>query len=183
MENDDILVENVLNGNIESFSVIVSKYQNRLLNFLLGLTSCREDAEEILQDVFIRAYNYLYRYNSNWKFSTWIYSIAANSFKDYYNKKKKVVSCQYDYIQEDLRIDQFSLEEDYEAKELYKEVVKLINGLKDDQRIALILKQIQGFSYNEIAKILGVTGNNAKVKVFRARQTISEGLLKYKRGV
>lgn len=66
---------------------------------------------------------------------------------------------------------------------LYEEVVKLINGLKDDQRIALILKQIQGFSYNEIAKILGVTGNNAKVKVFRARQTISEGLLKYKRGV
>lgn len=107
MENDDILVENVLNGNIESFSVIVSKYQNRLLNFLLGLTSCREDAEEILQDVFIRAYNYLYRYNSNWKFSTWIYSIAANSFKDYYNKKKKVVSCQYDYMILSILLDTF----------------------------------------------------------------------------
>lgn len=182
MDNDSILVTNILNGNIDSFSILVSKYENRLFNFLLRLTSSREDSEEILQEVFIRVYNYLYRYDSKWQFCNWIYSIAVNSFKDFYKKKKRRVPEYYDTS--DYLVGSFSpIEDAYETKELYAEVLKLINGLKEDQRSALILRYIQGFSYNEIARILRISPDNTRMKVFRARQTISDGLLKnLKRG-
>ncbi len=184
MDNDNILVTNILNGNIDSFSILVSKYENRLFNFLLRLTSSREDSEEILQEVFIRVYNYLYRYDSKWQFCSWMYSIAVNSFKDFYKKKKRRITEYYDYTF-DYIVDSFSpIEDAYETKELYDEVVKLINQLKEEQRAALILKHIQGFSYSEIARILGMSPDNARMMVFRARQTISYGFLKnIKRGV
>ncbi|TYQ15061.1 UNVERIFIED_CONTAM: RNA polymerase sigma-70 factor (ECF subfamily) [Acetivibrio alkalicellulosi] len=182
MQNDDILITNILNGNMDSFSTLVFRYENRIYKFLIKLTSCREDAEEIMQDVFIRVYNYLYRYDSKWSFSTWIYSIAFNSFKDYYKKKRKLSSKKYDYQTGDYLETCSYMEEDYETKELYAEVVKLINSLKYDQKTALILKHIQGFSYNEIAKILGVSSDNARMKVLRAKKAISDGILKLKRG-
>jgi RNA polymerase sigma-70 factor (ECF subfamily) len=178
------LVTSILNGNLDSFSILVSKYENRLFNFLLRLTSSREDSEEILQETFIRVYSYLYRYDSKWQFSTWIYSIAVNSFKDFYKKKKRRHTEYYDYSSDYLQDSFTPIEDTYETKELYDKVVKLINGLKEDQRTALILKCIQGFSYNEIAKILDISPDNARMKVFRARQSISDGLLEnLKRGV
>lgn len=180
MDNDRILVTNILNGNIDSFSILISRYEKQLFNFLLRLTSSREDSEEIMQDVYIRVYNYLYRYDSRWKFCSWIYSIAVNSFKDFYKKKKQRNTEYYDYIPEYLVNSFTSIEDTYETKELYYEVVKLINGLKKDQRTALILKHIQGFSYTEIAKIIGTSQANARMKVLRARQAINDGLLKFK---
>lgn len=88
LDKDKTLVKNTLNGDIDSFSQLIGSYQESLFNFLFRLTSCREDAEEVLQDVFIRVYNYLYKYDERWNFSTWIYKIAVNSFKDHYKKRR-----------------------------------------------------------------------------------------------
>lgn len=180
MDNDNILVTNILNGDIDSFSILVSRYEKQLFNFLLRLTSSKEDSEEIMQDVFIRVYNYLYRYDSKGKFCSWIYSIAVNSFKDFYKKKKRRNTEYYDCIPDCLVGSFASIEDKYETKELYYEVVKLINSLKSDQRTALILKHIQGFSYAEIAKIMGISQVNARMKVLRARQAVNDGLFKFK---
>ncbi|MDP4180356.1 MAG: RNA polymerase sigma factor [Bacillota bacterium] len=183
MYEENILINNILNGDIDSFSALVNRYQNRLFKFLLGLTFCREDAEEILQDVFIRAYNYMHKYNCKWSFSTWIHKIAINTFKDFYKQKRKKDFVEY---HEDLslyKIDSgVSIDQAYESKELYKEVVEQINKLKSDYKIALILRCAQGFSYQDISKIMGVSVENAKTMVCRSRQTISNGL-KMKRGV
>lgn len=107
------------------------------------------------------------------------YSIAVNVFKDFYKKKKKHVS-QQSYSLEDIA-SVSGIEDDYEAKELFNEVVALINKLKYDQRAALILKHIKGFSYNEIAKILGTSSDNVRMKVCRAKQSICNEILN-KRG-
>lgn len=181
MKEDNTLIIETLGGNSNSFSVLVSRYQSKLLHFLMGVTSCREDAEEILQDTFIRAYNYLYKYDSKWSFSTWLYKIATNVSKDFYRKNKKRIMYKYEYIQQDVEDEILSLESYYEVKECYKNVIELINNLKTDYRIALVLKQIQGFSYADIGKVLGISPQNARVKVFRARQVINDGILK--RGV
>lgn len=182
MEEEKILVERVLDGDTDSFSVLVNKYQDRLYKFLLGLTFCKEDAEEILQDVFIRAYNYLHRYNGKWSFSTWLHKIAVNTFKDFYKRKKKRSFIEY---HDDLTVydvdSRNSLELYYEAKELYTEVSKLINGLKSHYRIALVLKCVQGFTYEEMGRILGISTVNAKLRVNRARQEIFTGLKKKER--
>ena len=72
------------------------------------------------------------------------------------------------------------IEENYETKELYSEVVKLINRLKEDQKTALILRHIQGFSYAEIAKIMEISQSNARMKVLMARHAINDGLLSFR---
>ncbi len=173
MNRDNVLIENVLNGNADSFSILVQCYQDQLYKFIYKLTVSREDTEDILQEVFIRVYNNLYRYNSRWKFSTWLYNIAVNVFKTQYTKKKKDPESI-----DGVEIDDISCsimdypDVAYEAKEQRLLIIKLIKGLKNDQKIALVLKHVQGFSYKEIADILEVTPEAAKMKVRRAKQII-----------
>jgi RNA polymerase sigma-70 factor (ECF subfamily) len=182
LEEEKLLINKVLDGDIDSFSVIVYRYQDRLYRFLLGLTFCREDAEEILQDVFIRVYNYLHRYNSKWSLSTWIHKIAVNSFNDHYKRKKKSDFIEYygDFAIYDVKHGN-SIELNYESKELYKEVTEIIDRLKRDYRVSIVLKCVQGFTYEEIGQILGISSVNAKIRVNRARQEIFKEL-KGKRG-
>jgi len=173
LNRDSVLIENVLSGNTDSFSILVQCYQNQLYKFIYKLTVSKEDTEDILQEVFIRAYNNLYKYNNSWSFSTWLYNIAVNVFKTQYKKKKKSLesfdSEQIDYISCSISDCPDSA---YEMKEQRELIVKLINGLKNDQKIALVLKHIQGFSYKEIADILEVSPEAAKMKVQRARKMI-----------
>ncbi len=175
MNRDNVLIENVLKGNADSFSILVQCYQDQLYKFIYKLTVSREDTEDILQEVFIRVYNNLYRYNSRWSFSTWLYNIAVNVFKTQYRKKKKNPESMDNEV-----IDYLSCSISdcpdvvYEMKEQRALIVKLINGLKNDQKIALVLKHVQGFSYKEIADILEVSPEAAKMKVQRAKKIICE---------
>lgn len=177
-----MLVNRVLNGDADSFSIIVHRYQDRLYRFLLRLTFSREDAEEILQDVFIRVYNYLHKYDSKWSLSTWLYKIAVNSFRDFCKRKKNNRLMEYscDVVLNNAKNDNL-LEINYESKELYDEVTRIICRLKRDYKVSIVLKCIQGFTYEEIGKILGISSVNAKVRVNRARQEIFKEL-KRKRG-
>ncbi len=173
MDRDSILVANTLKGDIDSFSLLVQNYQNRLYSFLLKMTYSREDAEEILQEVFIRAYNYLYKYNSSLSFSSWIYRIAVNTFKTEYKKKKK-----NDFVDlhgempEDLCSIDHCPETVYEMKEHYREIIGLVNSLKGEQKMAFLLKNVQGFSYKEVGEILGISAQAAKMRVQRAREAL-----------
>ncbi len=173
MNRDNVLIENVLNGNTDSFSILIQCYQDQLYKFIYKLTVSREDTEDILQEVFIRVYNNLYRYSSKWNFSTWLYNIAVNVFKTHYKKKKKDPENVNNESIDDISCSILDYPDvAYEVKEQRLLIIKLINGLKDDQKIALVLKHVQGFSYKEIADILEVTPEAAKMKVQRAKQII-----------
>lgn len=173
MDRDGILVANTLKGDIDSFTLLVQNYQNRLYSFLLKMTCSREDAEEILQEVFIRAFNYLYKYNSSWSFSSWIYRIAVNTFKTEYKKKKKsdIVDLHSELPEELYSID-YCPETVYETKEHYREIIEMVNTLKNEQKLAFLLKNIQGFSYKEVGEILGISTQAAKMRVQRAREAL-----------
>lgn len=85
-DRDNMLVESTLKGDVNSFEELVSFYQGRIFNFLSKMTATREDAEEITQEVFIKVYKNLYKYNCKWSFSTWIYRIAVNTLRSEYKK-------------------------------------------------------------------------------------------------
>ncbi len=183
MDIDNKLVSDTLNGDVDSFSILVTNYQERIFNFLFRLTLCREDAEELLQDVFIRVYKYLYTYNSSMKFLSWVYRIALNTYKDNCKRKKRQLSiCPFDdEINTGVKqTNQF--ETDFYARENFREIVKIINSLKEEYRIAIILKCIQDFSYKEIGEMLGITPQNAKMRVNRARKKIGKSLNKMNGG-
>lgn len=175
MVKDEVLVKKVLEGDTSGFTVLVKRYQDRLYSFLLKITYSKEDAEEILQDVFLRAYKYLYRYNEKWSFSTWIYKITANTYKFVYKKRKKYYEkITFERIPEELYNLQDCPEVVYENKEMYKEFLKMLGCLNEKQKIAVLLRHTNEFSYKEIGKILGISEYAAKMRVKRGREILRQ---------
>jgi len=172
-ERDSILIENTLKGDINSFEELMTLYQGKLFNFISKMTASREDAEEITQEVFIKVYKNLYKYNNRWSFSTWIYRIAINTLRSEYRKVKNIKNVDFYANVPELPAN-FSDYPDiaYEIKEQRVEIIKLIDGLKEDQKTALLLRCMQDFSFKEIGDILGISPEAAKMKIQRAKQTI-----------
>lgn len=170
---ENLLVSNILKGDSESFPKLVHTYQNQLYNFIYKMTYSKEDTEEILQDVFIKVYNNLYRYDSRYSFSTWIYRIALNTFKTAYKKKKrKLMHVSIDDFDKDIISDFGSPDIVFEIKENYMDIVGIINKLKEEQKVILILRYIKDFSYKEIAEIVGITPEAARMKAHRAKTSL-----------
>jgi len=176
LDNDRVLVESTLKGDTESFSKLVLKYQDRVYSFLVKMTLSREDAEDILQDVFIKAYNNLYKYDKRWCFSTWLYSIAINTFKSHYKRKKRLnaMDCCEEIPHAPDRYTNPEITAEY--NEQRAEIVRLIEELTLEQKTALVLKHIKGLSFKEIGHIMEISPEAAKMKVQRAKYTLCKKL-------
>lgn len=171
-ERDIALVQKILNGDVEAFGSLVSLYQSKLCSFISKMTVSYEDAEEITQEVFIKVYNNLNKYNSKWSFSTWIYRIAINLLRSQYRKTKGIHNVNIESIpQISAEIEQYP-DIAYEIKEKRQEIVALIDELKEDHKTALLLRCIEDFSFKEIGDILGVSPEAAKMKIQRAKHTL-----------
>ncbi len=170
---DAILVDKALKGDTEAFSNLVLKYENRLYGFLYKITFSKEDTEDIFQETFLKAYNNLYRYDNKWAFSTWLYKIAINIFKNYY-KKKKVTMCCYDEIP-DVKCDlSVSPEIALEIKDSKKQILEIINSLSFGQKTAVCLRYFNDLEYKEIGRIMNISLGAAKMKVQRAKNILCE---------
>jgi len=173
--DESILISNTLNGDIQSFALLVQAYQGQLYNFIYKMTKSKEDTEDILQDVFVKVYNNLYKYNNNYRFSTWIYSITLNTIKSSIKKRNTRASS---YYLDDLIEEIPSLENNpellIEVKEHYREIIEVIDSLKEKQKTAFILRYIKDFSYKEIGKIMGISQDAAKMKVHRAKSSLAQ---------
>lgn len=141
------------------------------------MTKSKEDTEDILQEVFVKVYNNLYKYNSNYCFSTWIYSITVNTLRSTYKKmKRRPLSHFIDDLTEEISISDNCPELLMEVKEHYKEIVEVIDSLKEKQKTAFILRCIKNFSYKEIGNIMGISQEAAKMKVHRAKSALAAKL-------
>lgn len=184
VEKETVLVSNILKGDIKSFEILMNKYRNRIYNFLLKMTFSKEDAEDMTQEVFVRAYNSLYQYNSKWCFSTWIFKIAVNVFKTEYAKKKNREAKELQNMLSGQRVsNNMEPEKVLENIETRMEILKMLEELKVDQRMALVLKYVQGFSYKEIGEVLKMSPENAKVRVMRAKKYLAGNYCKFKGGM
>ncbi|NLM12032.1 MAG: RNA polymerase sigma factor [Clostridiaceae bacterium] len=183
MQEDQTQIKRIRDGDIEAFEELIDKYKNKLFSFLVKMTCSRQDSEEILQEVFIRVFNNINKYDDRWMFSTWIYRIAINTYKSYMKKTKRLKTVPID----DVVINKGMTGEEnpekiYERNERQQEIITLINSLKDKQRVPLILKYVKDFSYAEISDILGISEEAAKMRVLRAKKNICEKYMERHRG-
>jgi RNA polymerase sigma-70 factor, ECF subfamily len=177
--NDRELVRRAQNGDKEAFEELVSRHQHRVLAVAGGILRRREDVEDIGQQVFVKAYFSLKRFDQRAAFSTWLYKITVNECWDLLRKKKvRPLVYESDLSEEQARqfgaTDQRkSNEPDIRDKlEARQRVEMLLEGLDERDRTMLILKEVQGFAVEEIAQILGLNANTVKVRLFRARRRI-----------
>jgi RNA polymerase sigma-70 factor (ECF subfamily) len=182
MSGETQLLELAKAGSLPAFEELVSAYEKKIYNYCLRMTNCREDAEDLTQEVFIKVYRSLKSFRGNSQLSTWIYRIAHNICIDKFRKTKaNVYSLSQTKDREDEReIELASAEPTPEEKMLAKErqefIQKCINGLRPEYRSVIILRDIQHYSYEEIAGILDVPLGTVKSHISRARTALREAV-------
>lgn len=179
--NDSEIISRVLNGDQQAYAGLVSRYQNYVFTLTLRMIKSREDAEEVAQDVFIKAYKYLSDFRGASKFSTWLYTIVNNTCITFLRKKKlETHSLDNEKVFEiaDSKDSGFSANQvEQKSKQvMVHNAIALLNP-DDGEIITLFYKGEQ--TLEEIAGILGIEPNTAKVRLYRARTRLKEKMETY----
>jgi RNA polymerase sigma factor (sigma-70 family) len=171
---DSDLVNKCLSGEQEAFSEIVTRYKKLIYSVVYNMISDKQEVNDISQEVFIRIYKSLNRYNPEYKFSTWTVKIATNLCLDTLRKKK------FDSVSIDEMIDVSSSVDTPEGKYIKKEkserIRKAIAELPDKYRVPILLFHQNGLSYEEITGILNEPMTIVKNRLYRARLMLREKL-------
>lgn len=179
--NDTEIISNVLNGDHQAFAVLVSHYQNYVFTLALRMVKNREDAEEVAQDAFIKAYKYLADFKGNSKFSTWLYTIVNNTGITFLRKKKLEIHSLNNgkiFDMAENRDSGFNANQ-VEQKSKIAMVNNAISRLNPDDAEVITLFYQAEQSLEEIAGILGIESNTAKVRLHRARTRLKEKMETY----
>jgi RNA polymerase sigma-70 factor (ECF subfamily) len=186
--DDRELVRRAQQGEKEAFEVLVARHQGRVFAVAGGILRNREDVEDISQQVFLKAYFSLNRFDQRSAFSTWLYKITVNECWDLLRKKKvRPLVFESELSEEQAHAYQSTEQKtDYagdvsEQLETRQQLDRWLDCLEERDRAMLVLKEVQGFTVEEIAEIMGINGNTVKVRLFRARQKIAEKIRRKKR--
>lgn len=178
---DNEVITRVLRGEHQLYAELVTRYQNFVFTLALRYTPVREDAEEIAQDVFVKAYKALKDFRGESKFSTWLYSIVNSTAITFLRKKKLDVSSldnEYVYEQAEGK-DSGTNANQVEVKSKVEMVTKAIQLLSPDDANLITLFYKAEQSLEEIARIMNMETNTVKVKLHRARTRLKEKMEKY----
>jgi RNA polymerase sigma-70 factor (ECF subfamily) len=184
---DVALVERVRGGDVSAYDTLVRKYERQLFRIAQHITQNREDAEDVMQDAFLKAYEKLEQFQGNSKFYTWLVRIAVNESLMRLRKRRtgKMVS-----IDEDIETEEGSVprdladwapdpEQNYNQAELAEILRKTIQGLPQGFRIVFVLRDVEGLSTEETAETLGLSVPAVKSRLLRARLQLRERLSRY----
>ena len=187
-EADRELVRRAQQGDKEAFEVLIRKHQGRVFAVAGGILHSREDVEDIAQQAFLKAYFSIKRFDQRAAFSTWLYKITVNECWDLLRKRKvRPLMYEADLSEEQAHTYQSreaggenarDVSQQLEARE---QVEEWLDCLEEKDRTMLVLKEVQGFTVEEIAGIMGLNGNTVKVRLFRARQRVAERIRRKKR--
>lgn len=171
-KTDDIqYIEAVKNGNISAFSYLVEKYRNMVYSLALKLMKRPEEAEEMAQDTFIKAYQKIDTYEGKSKFSTWLYSITYNGCISELRKRRIEFASIDDRVmsdQDEMKMYDYYRETKKEDQEKYLNLA--LSKLPEDDQVLVTLYYYEGQSMDDISLITGLTVSNIKVKIHRARK-------------
>src|ERR1700689_4331970 len=180
-EEERQLVRLAQSGEEAAFEELIRRHQQRVFGLVHGILRRREDVEDVVQQVFLKVFVSLKRFDQRAAFSTWLYKIAVNECWDYLRKKKvRPLVYESDLSEEQVsRLDGIvsaerppqSADDRAEVREFLEQVLEKV---PEQDRQLLILKEMEGFSVQELAVILDLNANTVKVRLFRARGKIME---------
>ena len=179
--SDEDLIKRFQDGDEQAYVELVNRYRDRLMNFVYRFTSDSEQSEDIVQETLIKLYTHKHYYKKIAKFSTWIYTIAANYAKTELRKKKnrkitnlsQMSSDEKDY---DLPSVQPDTDQLIESEYLEKRIQSAINTLPLHFKTVIVLRDVQELSYDEISNIVEVPLGTVKSRINRARLQLQKEL-------
>ncbi len=173
------IIESVLKGNVNDYSLIIDRYKNKAFSLLVNILKNKMDAEEALQDSFIKAYNSLNNFRNESQFSTWFYKVVYNTGLTILSSKKRKIEMQMDSF-EDLIYIKNEDDEVYsisENKKIY--LLNLVDKLPIRNSLVLILYYMDNLSIKEVSEVLDLSLVNAKVLLHRSRNLLRDLLIQH----
>ena len=183
-EIDQILVERVQRGDKKAFELLVSKYQRKLMRLVSRLVFDQAEAEDVVQEAFIKAYRALPNFRGEAAFYTWLYRIGINTAKNYLvtQGRRAPTSTDSDVEEAEGFSDADGLrdintpESLLASKQIAATVNAAMSALPEELRNAITLREIEGLSYDEIAEVMLCPIGTVRSRIFRAREAIAERL-------
>src|SRR6266542_3121979 len=181
--DDSAVVTSFLGGEERAFSELVDRYQTRLLNFVYRTIGDREKAEDLVQEVFIRVYRHIHRFDRTKKFSTWVYTIASNLAKNELRNRSRnplvlfqTSTGNWDDEDRPLQFEDTTARPDdmYRKRHLRELVEESVAKLPEHHRHVFVLRELEGKSYEEIAEITDCNLGTVKSRLNRARNSFAE---------
>jgi len=178
---DQLLVERVQKGEKKAFDLLVLKYQSRVIALVTRYVKNHEDALDVTQEAFIKAYRALPRFRGDSAFYTWIYRIAINTAKNHLVSRGRRPACvdidagdaENFESAEGLR-DLGSPERNLLKDEIEKTVHRVLEELPDELRTAVMLREFEGLSYEDIAQVMECPVGTVRSRIFRGREAIDQ---------
>ena len=168
-QDDLTLVKQSLSGDNKAFESIVDKYQKTIFNVALKVTDDHDDAEDITQSVFIKAYEKLDSFDPKYRFFSWLYRIVINESLNFVNQRNR-----FEGLDESAASTEKSPEESYDETQTTKAVQDALMNLSLEQRVVIVLKHFQDLPYRDIGYILDLPERTVKSRLFSARQALRE---------
>jgi RNA polymerase sigma-70 factor, ECF subfamily len=175
MKDERTIIKSILEGQIQEYGLLVERYQNPVFRVIFNMVNDYEDARELTQDVFVKAYESLSQYNPEYKFFSWIYRIAINRALLFVRNKKPYVSLEKIAFQKETNPGP---DTEYDLKTRDALVGKAIESLKEMYKTVVLLKYYAGLSYTEIADTLEIPEKTVKSRLFDARMMLKDKLEK-----
>ena len=183
-ESDQLLVERVQAGERQAFDLLVSKYQRRLMRLVSRIVHDSAEAEDVVQESFIKAFRALRFFRGDSAFYTWLYRIGINTAKNYLVTQRRRAPTSTDtdaegaeaYDEGEALRDINTPESMLASKQIAETVNAAMEALPADLRTAIILREIEGLSYEEISDIMTCPIGTVRSRIFRAREVIADKL-------
>lgn len=184
-EQEAAVIQSVLDGDVNAFETLVKEYEKNVYNLALRMTGNSEDAADMSQEAFIKAYNSLSSFRGDSKFSVWLYRIVSNVCLDYLRSRTRKPTVSLSTENDDGEEVELDIADESQSPELLLDrsltrdaVRRGLAALPPDHREILLLREIQGLSYEEIAAALGLEAGTVKSRIFRARKKLCSFLIK-----
>lgn len=183
-EADSLLVARAQAGDREAFGLLVAKYHRKLLRLIQRLVPDPEEAEDVTQEAFIKAYRALPNFRGDSAFYTWLYRIGVNAAKNWLASNgrslplmSEIADAESEGFEDNVLLrDEETPERVLLSKEIGATVHKAVEALPEELRTALMLREIDGLSYEEIAQIMDCPIGTVRSRIFRAREAVAARL-------
>ena len=187
-KSDRELITEVLNGNESLFCFLVRRYEKQIFNYIYRLVKQKEEAEDLAQETFTKAFFALRQYDHTYEFSTWLFRIALNVCRDYFRRRKIAFFSLNTPVGEEEEtewgelIEQNSFPDpdgELDNRELRRELEKAIDHLPLKFKEVIVLRHLEGLSYSDISEITNLPAGTVKTYLHRARKKLQKELKKY----
>lgn len=182
-DRDGILIEQALKGDQKAYRELTERHRTAIFHIVYKIVRDRETANDLAQETFMKAFSSLASYRSEYRFSTWLYKIAANCSIDFLRKKRiqalsldRTINDESGSREMDVPDYSYHPERDLERKEQRFSIKEAINSLPDKYREVIIYRHQDDKSYEEIADLLDIPLGTVKARIFRARELLKKKL-------